>query len=64
MWTVVHVAKNQEVANRLIAALESHGLLAKLHALGTENDQNTSFEILVPESEVEKAHTVIIELDF
>lgn len=64
MWTVVYVAKNHEVAERLTEALESCGLLAKVHSLGDEKDENTSFEILVPESEVEKAHTIIIDLDF
>lgn len=63
MWTVVYLAKNFEIAQHLSEALESCGLLAKLHALDAENAE-TSYEILVPESEVEKAHTVIIDLDF
>lgn len=63
MWTVVYVAKNREVASHIIEALETYGLLAKTQALG-DDEASASFEILVPESEVEKAHTIIIDLDF
>lgn len=64
MWTVIYVTKNKATANRLVAELESLGLLAKLHILDEENEKNASVEILVPESEVEKAHAIIIDLDF
>lgn len=64
MWTVVYVAKNREVAKKIISALETYGLLAKMHALGDEEEKDTSYEVMVPESEVEKAHTIIIDLDF
>ena len=63
MWTVVYIAKNREVANHIIEALETYGLLAKTQALGGD-DADSSFEVMVPESEVEKAHTIIIDLDF
>lgn len=63
MWTVVYVAKNREVAEHLVKNLDANGLLTKTNVLGTD-EKNTLFEILVPESEVEKAHTLIIDLDF
>lgn len=63
MWTVVYIAKNREVANHIIEALETYGLLAKTQALSGD-DADSSFEVMVPESEVEKAHTIIIDLDF
>lgn len=63
MWTVVYVAKNREVSEHLVKNLDANGLLTKTNVLGTD-EKNTSFEILVPESEVEKAHTLIIDLDF
>ncbi len=64
MWTVVYIAKNREVYEHLLHTLDSNGLLTKTNVLGTDENKNTSYEILVPESEVEKAHTLIIDLDF
>ena len=64
MWTVVYVAKNREVSEHLVKNLDANGLLTKTNVLGSDDNKNTSYEILVPESEVEKAHTLIIDLDF
>ena len=64
MWTVVYVTKSREISQHIVETLESYGLLAKTHALGSEGELQGSYEILVPEAEVEKAHTIIIDLDF
>lgn len=60
MWTVVYIAPNKRVADRLKQALTDEGLLVKLRNIGLPNgNENGSVEILVPESEVDEALEVI-----
>ncbi len=65
MWTVVYMAKNKEIAEKLLAELEKNGMLVKIRPI-TKGAQNAegSYEVLVPESEVELAHSVIIDTGF
>jgi len=65
MWTVVFMAQSSEIAIKLQDILISEGILVKLKAIckNSENEDNY-FEVLVPETEVEEAHGVIIENGF
>lgn len=65
MWTVVYMAQNKEMADRLQGFLEEGGLLVKLRPINkvVETEDNC-YEILVPESEVEEAHSIIIDKGF
>ena len=65
MWTVVYIAKNTQSAEQLRALLEDSGMLVKIRPIskGGENT-DSSCEVLVPESEVEQAHGLIIETGF
>lgn len=65
MWTVVYMAQNREIAGKLKEILEKEGILVKLRPISkmVENEE-TGFEVLVPESEVSEAHSIIIETGF
>lgn len=60
MWTVVYIAPNRNTAEVLKKVLSDEGVLVQLRPVGVpqEGDSN-SFEILVPESEVEEAHEIL-----
>lgn len=65
MWTVVYMAQSKEIATKLQEALTSEGILVKLRPVSKNHENNDNyFEVLVPESEVEEAHSVIIEKGF
>ena len=65
MWTVVYIAKSIEIAEQIRAKLEQEGLIVKLHPIAKKSDNSdSSCEVLVPESEVEQAHGLIIDADF
>ncbi|HWJ02324.1 MAG TPA: glutamate decarboxylase [Verrucomicrobiae bacterium] len=61
MWTVVFIAPNKTTAEMYKSILLNEGLLVQLRAIGSPNHgENCSVEILVPESEAEEAHDIII----
>lgn len=60
MWTVVYIAPSKSVAERLKDVLTSEGLLVSLRTVGLpHNGEGGSYEILVPESEVDEAMEII-----
>lgn len=65
MWTVVYIAQSKEIAVKLQDILTKEGLLVKIRPISknSENDDNY-YEVLVPESEVEEAHGIIIETGY
>ncbi|HHV95451.1 MAG TPA: hypothetical protein GXX37_03080 [Clostridiaceae bacterium] len=65
MWTVVYMAQSKEIAEELQSLLTKEGILVKLRPISkNQESSNDYFEVLVPESEVEEAHSVIIEKGF
>ncbi len=65
MWTVVYMAQSKEIAAGLQELLTIEGILVKLRPVSKNHDNNDNyFEVLVPQSEVEEAHSVIIEKGF
>ncbi len=65
MWTVIYMAQNGSVAQKLKEVLEKEGILVKLRPINREvGKEETGFEVLVPESEVSEAHSIIIETGF
>ncbi|MCR4397637.1 MAG: DUF2007 domain-containing protein [Firmicutes bacterium] len=63
MWTVVYIAPNRAVAEMLKGILVKEGLLCTLKSLGVPHAGDTaSFEVLVPEGEVEEAHEILAGL--
>ena len=62
MWTVVYMAQSKDIANKLQDLLTEEGILVKLRPISKNHENNDNyFEVLVPEAEVEEAHSVIIE---
>lgn len=60
MWTVVYIAPNRVVADMLKELMENEGLLVLLRPIGVPHmGASGSVELLVPDSEVEEAHTII-----
>ncbi|MCX7843516.1 MAG: hypothetical protein N2489_10690 [Clostridia bacterium] len=65
MWTVVYMAQSKDIATKLQDLLTKEGILVKLRPVSKNHENNDNyFEVLVPESEVEEAHSVIIEKGF
>lgn len=65
MWKVVYIAPNRSVAETLRDLLDGEGILATLRPLGgfskgsSSSQERGSFELLVPESELEEATDVL-----
>ena len=67
MWTVVYMAQSREIAAELEKLLTEEGILVKKRPVSKDKEKengNEYCEILVPESEIEEAHSVIIEKGF
>ena len=65
MWIVVYMAQSRETAERVQHMLEKHNLIVKMRSLN--NGDASSFdccELLVPESEVQQALSLIIDANF
>ncbi len=60
MWTVVYISQNDTLANELAQIFEQAGILAKIRTVAEETG-GCSYEILVPDAEVEQAHNLILE---
>lgn len=62
MWTVVYMAQSRDIASKLQELLTSEGILVKIRPISKNHENNDNYyEVLVPEAEVEEAHSVIIE---
>ncbi len=59
MWTVVYLAKNIELAQKLKNVLYAHSIIVMLRAINKE--QTIGYEILVPGAEVEEALGIIVD---
>ncbi|HEX3029341.1 MAG TPA: hypothetical protein VHT34_08570 [Clostridia bacterium] len=65
MWTVVYMAQSKDIATKLQVLLSEEGILVKLRPISKNPENNDNYyEVLVPESEIEEAHSVIIEKGF
>jgi hypothetical protein len=65
MWTVVYLAKNKRIAEKISKLMTSEGVLVKLQPVNKNTGEEDSYvEILVLESEVEEAHNILYELGY
>jgi len=65
MWTVVYLAKNKKIADKISRMMTEEGVLVKLQSVSKNTgDEDSYFEILVLESEVEEAHNILYELGY
>jgi len=64
MWTVVYMAQNKDIAEKLKSVLEEGGILVRINPVSRKEKTDDYFEVSVPEAEVEEAHGIIIEKGF
>ncbi len=65
MWTVVYLAKNKKEAEKMSELITHEGVLVKILPVSkSANDEENYYEVLVPEAEVEEAHSILIELGY
>ena len=65
MWTVVYLAKNKRIAEKVSELMTNEGVLVRLQPVSKNTgDEDSYFEILVLESEVEEAHNILYELGY
>lgn len=63
MWTVVYLAKNKKMADKVSNLMSREGVLVRVQPVSKNtDDEDGYFEILVLESEVEEAHNILYEL--
>lgn len=60
MWTVVYTAQDKEISDKMCNALRDKHILVKIIGAASES----KFDILVPSTEVEQAHGVLIDMTF
>ncbi len=61
MWIVIFITQNKETANNVTELLRKAGLIVKMRSTSArENAAFGCYEILLPESEVEEGHRVLI----
>ncbi len=60
MWTVVYTAQDKNVSEAMCDALRNKEILVKIIGAASEN----KFDILVPSTEVEQAHSILIDMTF
>ncbi len=61
MWIVIFITQNRETADKATKLLREAGLVVKVRTLGTKTENIYGcYEVLLPESEVEEGHKVLI----
>jgi len=62
MWTVIYIAKNKKMAEKVQELLTQEGMLVKIQPVSKGADRMDGyFEVLVPESEAEDVQNIIYE---
>ncbi|MDR5660034.1 hypothetical protein RH915_11085 [Serpentinicella sp. ANB-PHB4] len=60
MWTVVYMASTRQDADQIKNILEQEGFLVRIRPVGKKNIHGTC-EVLVTESEVEEAYSILMQ---
>ncbi|MBO5734372.1 MAG: hypothetical protein J6R66_05740 [Clostridia bacterium] len=61
MWIVVYITQNREASNIATELLREAGLSVKVRTVGTKSENVYGcYEILLPESQVEEGHRILI----
>lgn len=63
MWTVIYMAKTKESVLKVQDLLTASQLAVRVRPVGNDGDEGF-FEILVPETEAQIAHSILIENGF
>jgi len=60
LWTVLYIAPSQTVAKRIKDYMEAEGILVRVKPIGLRvKGNNTNFEVLITEAEIEEAQEVL-----
>ena len=64
MWTVVFVSQNKTKIDQMLAVFDKKEILTMLK-VSSEDDygEGTSYEILVPQTELEQAQEIIFDIE-
>lgn len=60
MWTVIYMTQNEDAAENVARTLKENNLIYKIKKVG-ETGNKECYEVLIPETEVNEAHNIIIE---
>ncbi len=61
MWTVIYMGQIEEDVNNIKALLENANILVKVRPVTKAAEgENNAYEILIPQTEKEEAHKIII----
>ena len=64
MWTLVYMAADKSMIDRLCDILKENDIIFRLRNLTNEEpDSECGYEILVPDAEVEKAQELIFDVE-
>lgn len=61
MWTVVYMTQDGKNANKVAELLAENNLIYKVRPVGNSDETDSCYEVLVPETEINEAHSIIIE---
>ena len=62
MWKVVYMAQNKGTADHINNLLTREGFLIKIKPVYRNvPDENNYYEILVPQTEVQEVHTILMD---
>ncbi|MDD3465248.1 MAG: hypothetical protein PHH07_07205 [Candidatus Cloacimonetes bacterium] len=62
MWKVVYMAQTKNTANHIRDLLTKEGFLIKIKPVYKNvSDEENYYEILVPQTEVQEVHTILME---
>jgi len=61
MWTVVYMTQSEKNANRVAELLSENNLIYKVRPVGNSDEEDGCYEVLVPDTEINEAHGIIID---
>lgn len=65
MWKVVYMTQTKDIADHIHDLLAEEGFLIKIKPVYKNvSDQENYYEILVPQTEVQEVHTILMENGF
>lgn len=64
MWTVVYMSENKSRVDEIIEELNGREIITMLKTAGEDDfDNGCSYEILVPQTELEAAQDIIFDME-
>lgn len=65
MWTVIYIAQNKKMADKIERLLTEEGMLVKVQPISKKlESENGYYEVLVPEGEAEEAQNILYETGY